>query len=207
MVAGKIRTRVWRNGILEAEDFPFEDISDYLDKPDCLVWADLLHPDHDTLRQLAEELSLDQHAVEDALARRERPKASRYATHMFLTAYVVSHDRVGGLQIGRVSAFSTKRGFVTVRLDDKLDMDAVLARWDDNSDLIKYGPRTLVHGLLDKFSTGISMLSSRSTTASRRSRTSCSRRTPRPPGRCRGPPSSSGTRSWRCGGRSCRCAR
>ena len=150
MVAGKIRTRVWRNGILEAEDFPFEDISDYLDKPDCLVWADLLHPDHDTLRQLAEELSLDQHAVEDALARRERPKASRYATHMFLTAYVVSHDRVGGLQIGRVSAFSTKRGFVTVRLDDKLDMDAVLARWDDNSDLIKYGPRTLVHGLLDE---------------------------------------------------------
>ena len=30
-----IRTRVWRNGNLEAEDFPFEEISDYLAQEDC----------------------------------------------------------------------------------------------------------------------------------------------------------------------------
>jgi magnesium transporter len=39
---------------------------------------------------------------------------------------------------------------VTVRLDDTLDIDAVVARWDENSDLIKYGTRTLIHGLLDE---------------------------------------------------------
>ena len=44
-----IRTRVWRNGTLEAENFPFEQVSDYLEEPDCLVWADLLRPDHETL--------------------------------------------------------------------------------------------------------------------------------------------------------------
>ena len=49
-----IRTRVWRNGILEAEGFPFEQVSDYLDQPDTLVWADLLHPDHATICTLAD---------------------------------------------------------------------------------------------------------------------------------------------------------
>ena len=54
-----IRTRVWRNGVLEREDFPFEEVSDYLEDPECLVWADLCAPDDATLAQLAEELCLD----------------------------------------------------------------------------------------------------------------------------------------------------
>jgi magnesium transporter len=150
-----IRTRVWRNGTLEAENFPFEQVSDYLDQPDCLVWADLVRPDHETICRLAEELSLDEHAVEDALGPNERPKATRYATHLFLTTYAMKHDTDSQhLEVGRVSAFSTKRGFVTVRLDETLDMDAVIRRWDENDDLIKYGTRTLVHGLLDEIVDG-----------------------------------------------------
>ena len=49
-----------------------------------------------------------------------------------------------------MSAFSTKRGFVTVRLDESLDMDSVVRRWDQNSDLLKFGPRALIYGLLDE---------------------------------------------------------
>ncbi len=93
MPQSAIRTRVWRNGTLEAENFPFEQVSDYLDEPDCLVWADLVRPDQSTLLQLAEELSLDPHAVEDAVAMIERPKATRYATHMFMTAYAIKHQK------------------------------------------------------------------------------------------------------------------
>ena len=150
-----IRTRVWRNGVLEAENFPFEEVSDYLAQPDCLVWADLLRPDHATLCQLAEELSLDEHAIEDAVNDNERPKATRYASHMFMTTYVVKLDPANGeVATGRVSAFSTRRGFVTVRLDESLDLEAVVRRWDDNADLIKYGTRTLIHGLLDEIVDG-----------------------------------------------------
>jgi len=155
MTSGRIRTRVWRNGALEREDFPFDQVSSYLTEPDCLVWADLVAPDYDTVRLIADELSLDQHAVEDALGRHERPKATRYATHVFLTAYAISHNKdTGDITLGRVSAFSTRRAFVTVRLDESLDLDAVIARWDENSDLVKYGPRTLIHGLLDEIVDG-----------------------------------------------------
>jgi magnesium transporter len=155
MPESAIRTRVWRNGTLEAEDFPFEQVSDYLDQPDCLVWADLLRPDHETLCELAGELSLDQHAVEDAVGDNERPKATRYATHMFMTTYAIKHDKATlDFTVGRVSAFSVQRGFVTVRLDDALDIGAVVQRWDDNADLIKYGSRALIHGLLDEIVDG-----------------------------------------------------
>ncbi|HEY3715885.1 MAG TPA: magnesium transporter CorA family protein [Jatrophihabitantaceae bacterium] len=150
MTEHEVRTRVWRNGTVEAENFPFEQISDYLEQPDCLVWVDLCAPDHARLQSLAEELSLDPHAVEDAVEHRERPKASRYATHMFLAAYEIRLDReTGELHTSQVSAFVVKRAFVTVRQSEYFDMDPVVTTWDENADLMKYGPKALVHGLLD----------------------------------------------------------
>jgi magnesium transporter len=145
-----IRTRVWRNGTLEAENFPFEQVSDYLEEPDCLVWADICGPNEQDLMQLAEELSLDRHAVEDALALHERPKAQRYATHLFMTTYAIHYNTdTEEVTTSRVSAFSLSRGFVTVRLDPFFDIEEVVRRWDDNGDLIKFGTRALIHGLLD----------------------------------------------------------
>jgi magnesium transporter len=150
-----VRTRLWRNGVLEKENFPLEDVSDYICLPDCLVWADLCNPDEAQLAQLAEELSLDAHAIEDATAMHERPKATRYATHLFMTTYAISHGKnPAEFDVSRVSAFSLKQGFVTVRLDEGFDMNAVVQRWDDNSDLIKFGPRALIHGLLDEIVDG-----------------------------------------------------
>ncbi|PZS20106.1 MAG: magnesium transporter [Pseudonocardiales bacterium] len=151
MAEDGIRTRVWRSGTLEAENFPFEEVSDYLDQPDCLVWADLVAPDEELLTQLAEELSLDRHAIEDSVAEHERPKATRYASHLFVTTSAITHDEeTHELITSRISAFGLPRGFVTVRLDNNFDMDAVVQRWDDNGDLIKFGPRALIHGLLDE---------------------------------------------------------
>lgn len=153
MVQSSIRTRVWRDGQLVAEDFPFEQVSDYAAEPGCLVWADLRDPDEALIAQLAEELELDRHAVEDALAERERPKAVRYPTHLFLTVYSVT-GKAGDLSTGRVSAFSTEHCLVTVRLDDSVDIDSVVRRWDDDPDLVRYGPRALIHGLLDEIVDG-----------------------------------------------------
>lgn len=148
-VAG-VRTRLWRGGAIAAEDFALEDLDGYLAEDGALVWADLCAPDHERLCELAGELGLDQHAVEDAVSGHERPKASRYSTHLFMTMYAITHDPDSGeLGTSRVSAFVMPRGVVTVRLDPNYSMDPVIRRWDDNADLIPYGPRALVHGLLD----------------------------------------------------------
>ena len=149
-----VRSRLWRAGELEAENFPFEKISDYLDQEGCLVWVDICDPDSHLLTELAEELTLQRLAVEDAVSHRERPKATRYSTHTFLTAYAVEispdeTDQRSKLTESRVSAFILKRGIVTVRDDHGFDMDAVVTRWEENADLLKYGVGALVHGLLD----------------------------------------------------------
>ncbi len=169
----EVRSRLWRNGELEAENFPFEKISDYLQQDGCLVWVDICDPDSQQLRNLADELTLDPMAVEDAVGHAERAKATRYASHTFITAYSVkTAERVdaervdgstapqpfdvskSGLAVSRVSAFVLRRGIVTVRRGHDFDMDAVVKRWDDNADLLKYGPGALVHGLLDEIVDG-----------------------------------------------------
>jgi len=156
-----VRTRLWRDGRIELEDFPIGDVSDHLQDEGALVWLDLCEPDHALLLKLADELTLDAHAVEDAITSGERPKATRHATHTFVTVYgtrleVEGHggDRQLGLlesrlQISRVSAFVMPNGIVTVRSDPDFDMDQVVQRWDEDADLLKLGVGALVHGLLD----------------------------------------------------------
>ena len=39
-----VRTRLWRDGRLEVEDFPLEEISDHLQEEGALVWLDLCDP-------------------------------------------------------------------------------------------------------------------------------------------------------------------
>jgi magnesium transporter len=150
MPTQNVRTRAWRNGTLAGERFPLTELAGYLAQPDCLVWADICGPDEDELYALAAELTLDRHAVEDALGESERPKATRYRTHLFVAAYAVTAGVDGtGLSTSRVSAFALRNCLLTVRLDNTLDMDAVAQRWEDNSDLLACGPRALLHGLLD----------------------------------------------------------
>jgi magnesium transporter len=149
MTTSAVRTRAWRDGQVLAEDFPFDQVSDYVDAGDCLVWADVCAPDDEILASLAEELHLDPHAVEDARGRNERPKAARYATHTFLTTDALSRDADGEVVLTRVSVFATKHAVVTVRLDDGFDIDRVVRRWDENVALLRYGPRALTYGLLD----------------------------------------------------------
>jgi magnesium transporter len=152
---GSVRSRLWRDGQLIEQDFPFDRISEHICDPGSLVWVDLCEPDHARLLELAKELSLDPLAVEDAMSHGERPKVTRYATHQFLTAYGVTLMDTDGGSFGedrltkqRVSAFVLPHGIVTVRGAD-FDMDEVVQRWDDNGDLVCYGVGTLVHGLLD----------------------------------------------------------
>ena len=150
MTDAVVRTRLWRNGVLEKEEFPFADISDHLAEDGCLVWVDLQAPDQDQLDALGEELSLNKLAIEDAMTPRERPKAARYATHTFLTAYALELNRETGELIDtQVSAFVLHRAFVTVHSGEWFDIDEIVQRWDDNVDLIKCGVRALAWGMLD----------------------------------------------------------
>ncbi len=152
--ATRLRGRVWRSGRVVASDFPLADLDAHLADPEALTWLDLCDPGAEVLAQLAAELQLDRHAVEDAVAPRERPKATRHASHTFLTCYTASLVDGGRglptLAIGRISAFVVPRGLITVRVarGAAVDMDEVVDRWE-GAGLLRHGVGALVHGLLD----------------------------------------------------------
>ena len=144
------RTRLYRHGQLELEGFPVADISDYLPDESVTIWLDLCAPTEDDLAVLSEEFGLHQLAVEDALHLGQRSKLDRYRTHLFLTAYWARFDAGSGeLATSELSAFITSRALITVRQDDRLDIGAVVQRWDENPDLVKFGVGYLLYGLLD----------------------------------------------------------
>jgi magnesium transporter len=143
------RTRVYRNGVLEKENFPVEQVSDYLEDPACVVWVDVCAPDRDELKMIAEELSLHDLALEDT-RELQRPKLDRYETHLFVTAYEVDLDTASGrLSADEVDAFITKQALVTVRKTETFAIEHVVQRWDESPDLAKFGVAFLLHGLLD----------------------------------------------------------
>jgi magnesium transporter len=151
---------VWSAGDLNAENFPLADVSEYLQSAGDLVWVDLCNPGSGVLDDLAGELGLDPHAVEDVVEHSARTVATRYASHTFLNVYATAlGPQVPGaiesrLLTARVSIFLLPAGVVTIRHEQDpthpvLDIDEVVRRWDDNSDLLRKGPPALLHGLLD----------------------------------------------------------
>jgi magnesium transporter len=144
------RTRLYRGGVLELEDFPPEDISEHLKDPDAFVWLDYCRPAQEDLATIEEELSLHSLAIEDAVDRHERPKLDRYDSHLYLSAYAVKLDVESGiLSTSELGAFITANALVTVRKDERFDIDAVTARWDASADLANHGVSFLLWGLLD----------------------------------------------------------
>ena len=147
-----VRGRVWRGGKPQ-DDFEFSSISDYLTEDDTLVWCDIYDPDQQTLTDLAQELGLNDWAVEDAVAEAERTKAAVYRTHTFFTVYSVScrepaDDSESTLETHRISGFVLPQGLITVRLSPWYNIDTVSQRFDELGGQ-EYGVGSLVHGLLD----------------------------------------------------------
>lgn len=154
----EVRTRLWRDGAVVLDDFPLADLSEHRQDGTALLWVDLCRPGTALMAQLAEELGLDALAVEDAIAPGERPKATRRGGRLFVTVYdaVLTNPDLDELAVqdsrlkrSRISIFVLPNGIVTIRPDDGVDVQRVLARWDEQRDLLPEGPGALLHGLLD----------------------------------------------------------
>jgi magnesium transporter len=145
-----IRTRLYREGKCVDEDFDPAKISDHLEDGKCIVWLDLESPDSDDLALIAEEFSLNPLAVEDARTERQRPKLDHYDDHVFVSLYDVTLDESSGeLHAHELAVFASDHYLITVRKTPGYSIDPIVARWDENQNLAKYGVGFLMWGLLD----------------------------------------------------------
>ncbi|MEV0622732.1 magnesium transporter CorA family protein [Nonomuraea sp. NPDC050404] len=143
-----MHTRLYRNGVLEKEGFPIEEVSDHAADPDNTVWFDLCSPSSKELGLIGEELGLHELAVEDVLSDHQRPKVDVYDKHLFITVYGVhcDGDRLDPVE---VDLFVTGNVLVTVRENEHFDIGEVVRRWDASPQLAGHGVTFLLHGLLD----------------------------------------------------------
>ncbi|KUM87909.1 magnesium transporter [Streptomyces cellostaticus] len=141
---------MYHDGTLVREDFPASDVSAYLADPASVLWLDLYQPGPAEFTMLGQEFGIHELALEDAAQRGQRPKLDRYRTHEFLSAYSVTVSPDGAeLTYSEIAVFLTSQAMITVRKDDGLDIEDVVARWDDSPDLAGHGVGFLLHGLLD----------------------------------------------------------
>jgi magnesium transporter len=145
------RSRLYRNGALVAEGFAVETVSEHLSNDGAVVWLDLAAPSRAELELVGAALGLHDVAVDDAVARLERPKLDRYEDHLLLTTYGVRLDpSTGELSMSEVAAFVTRNALVTVRKDEHFDTSGVVRRWDADADLAVHGVSFLLWALLDE---------------------------------------------------------
>jgi magnesium transporter len=145
------RTRLYRNGVLEKENFPISEISECVNDPGAVVWLDICTLDGEAgLDEVEEEFGLHALAVEDAAHERQRPKLDHYGTHLFLSAYAIAvNPETMDLDSSELAMFVMPNALITVRKDRKFDIDAVVKRWDATPELVKEGAGFLLYGVLD----------------------------------------------------------
>ena len=144
------RTRLYKDGQLDCEDFPVSEVSDHIAEANAFVWLDYCAPTGEELATIAQELQLHPLAVEDAVSEHQRPKLDRYDSHLFVNAYTLALDTASGeLETSEIGMFITRNALVTVRKDEGVDIEAIVARWDESKELAEHGVSFLLWGVLD----------------------------------------------------------
>ncbi|HYY02068.1 MAG TPA: magnesium/cobalt transporter CorA, partial [Mycobacterium sp.] len=149
-------TRLYRGGVLEAEGFPVEDISEHLKDPTAVIWLDLRDPDREDLAVLEAEFGLHPLAIEDAVLAHQRPKLERYDDMLFLvlkTVNYVLHESMvltrEVVETGEVMVFVGTDFVVTVRHGEHGRLSDVRKRMDDNPEHMRLGPFAVMHAIAD----------------------------------------------------------
>ncbi len=155
---GLVQGRIWREGLPTGDPVTLADVPTLREEPETLFWLDLLTPSAEQMADLARSLHLTEDAVEDAIARGERPKVARHHGYGFITAYSTAFATEHAvdldpqdprMELHRISVFVLGNGIVTVRAAGGSEIDEIVDRWQDEPDTVLLGPTGLVHGLLD----------------------------------------------------------
>ena len=129
-------------------DLPIDDISDYVERPDCFVWVALLDATPDELKQMQHEFSLHELAVEDAQRGHQRPKIEEYGDSLF--AVVKTVEMVGDeLVLGEVDIFVGANYVLSSRTNCSQGFLGVRARAEREPHLLRQGSAFVLYALMD----------------------------------------------------------
>jgi magnesium transporter len=134
-------------------DIPVADISEYVHRPNCLIWVALFEPTVEELDEMAQEFGLHELAVEDARKGHQRPKIEEYGNSLFAVLHpaemVKGEDGADELNIGEIDIFVGPNYVLTVRHRTQIGFAAVRARTEREPELLSHGAGFVFYTLLD----------------------------------------------------------
>lgn len=129
-------------------DIPIEEVSDYLERPDCFVWVALLDASPEELLVMQHEFGLHELAVEDARRGHQRPKIEEYGNSLF--AVIKTIELVDGEPvIGEVDIFVGQNYVLSVRSHSTQGFLGVRARAESEPHLLSQGSSFVLYALMD----------------------------------------------------------
>ncbi len=129
-------------------DIEKKDISDYVRRPECLVWVALYNPEPAELAEMQQEFGLHELAVEDAHHGHQRPKIEEYGDSLFAVLHTV--EMAGAdISTGEVAVFVGPNYLLSVRSHTEHGFANVRARCEREPQLLRQGSGFVFYALMD----------------------------------------------------------
>lgn len=129
-------------------DIQIAEISDYVERPECVVWVALKDPDDAQLKLMEEEFDLHQLAMEDARHGHQRPKIEEYGEVLFAVLQIPFIEG-GEIKVGEVSLFVGHNFVLSVRRGAEPGFTAVRERAEREPDLLRTGAGFIFYAIMD----------------------------------------------------------
>ncbi|NBN88992.1 MAG: magnesium and cobalt transport protein CorA [Actinobacteria bacterium] len=114
-------------------------------------WVGILDPTADELVDYQHHFHFNDLALEDAVARQQRPKLDSFEDHDFLVTKTVSYDSNSReISIGDVCIFYSERTVVTVRHGEAMPLKTIRADLEAHPEKLKLGTTAVIHEILDR---------------------------------------------------------
>lgn len=126
-----------------------ESISDYLQRPGCMVWLALKDPTPEELGLIRTEFDLHELAIEDAESDHQRPKIEEYGDTVFAVAHTIEYTPTDDLVSGEVAVFAGPNFVISVRNRSRHSLQEVRERAEREPHLMREGPGFVLYALLD----------------------------------------------------------
>lgn len=145
-----INCAVYENGRKRA-DIHTDDISDWLQQPNCFIWVALQDPGEVELAQLQEEFDLHELAVEDARKGHQRPKMEEYGNTLFVVMHLLdpSFQVDSDEPVGELAVFAGPNFVLSVRTRCAQNFMAVRQRCEREPELLQHGAGFVLYALMD----------------------------------------------------------
>jgi magnesium transporter len=129
-------------------DIPVEDISDYIERPDCFVWVALSDAKPEELAVMKEEFGLHELSVEDAMRGNQRPKIEEYGETLFVVVRMVELNG-SELTVGELDVFVGPNFVLSSRNNAVHGFLGVRARAEREPQLLSKGAAFVLYALMD----------------------------------------------------------